>query len=202
MAKLSKTRKFAAVKRMISKNDPRLKTNIKPEDRNKLLKLAADKRKEREERTGKSSNPNSDAKKIDGAKIQRVAKASSSLFFRYNTQLGPPYRILVDTNFINFAIQNKLDLFTAMMDCLLAKCIPIVTDCVMAELEKLGPKYRGMPMCTVHSRTFPPHPPTHNHSLSIFHFDTDSLFVLLFNCIYVMFAPFLSFSCFAHCQGP
>ena len=29
-----------------------------------------------------------------------------------------------------------------MMDCLLAKCIPCVTDCVMAELEKLGTKYR------------------------------------------------------------
>ena len=28
------------------------------------------------------------------------------------------------------------------MDCLLAKCIPCITDCVMAELEKLGPKYR------------------------------------------------------------
>lgn len=25
---------------------------------------------------------------------------------------------------------------------LLAKCIPIITDCVMAELEKLGVKYR------------------------------------------------------------
>ena len=29
-----------------------------------------------------------------------------------------------------------------MMDCLLAKCIPCITDCVMAELEKLGAKYR------------------------------------------------------------
>ena len=29
-----------------------------------------------------------------------------------------------------------------MMDCLYAKCIPIITDCVLAELEKLGPKYR------------------------------------------------------------
>ena len=28
------------------------------------------------------------------------------------------------------------------MDCLYAKCIPYVTDCVMAELEKLGTKYR------------------------------------------------------------
>ncbi|KAK1999393.1 Fcf1-domain-containing protein, partial [Colletotrichum falcatum] len=25
---------------------------------------------------------------------------------------------------------------------LLAKCIPVVTDCTIAELEKLGPKYR------------------------------------------------------------
>ena len=30
----------------------------------------------------------------------------------------------------------------AMMDCLYAKCIPQITDCVMAELEKMGEKYR------------------------------------------------------------
>ena len=29
-----------------------------------------------------------------------------------------------------------------MMDCLYAQCVPHVTDCVMAELEKLGQKYR------------------------------------------------------------
>lgn len=34
-------------------------------------------------------------------------KASSALFFKYNTQLGPPYQVLVDTNFINFSIRNK-----------------------------------------------------------------------------------------------
>jgi U3 small nucleolar RNA-associated protein 24 len=28
------------------------------------------------------------------------------------------------------------------MDLLLAKCLPIVTDCTIAELEKLGDKYR------------------------------------------------------------
>lgn len=28
------------------------------------------------------------------------------------------------------------------MDCLYAKCIPYVTDCVMGELERLGEKYR------------------------------------------------------------
>lgn len=29
-----------------------------------------------------------------------------------------------------------------MMDCLYAKCIPYITDCVMGELERLGEKYR------------------------------------------------------------
>jgi len=35
---------------------------------------------------------------------------SSALFFKYNTALGPPYRVLVDTNFINFSIQNKVSI--------------------------------------------------------------------------------------------
>jgi Fcf1 len=38
--------------------------------------------------------------------------------------------------------QNKLDMTKSMMDCLLAKATPCITDCVVAELEKLGPKYR------------------------------------------------------------
>ena len=50
--------------------------------------------------------------------------------------------MLVDTNFINFSIQKKLELVQAMMDCLYAKATPCITDCVMAELEKLGPRYR------------------------------------------------------------
>ncbi|KAD7117022.1 hypothetical protein E3N88_04290 [Mikania micrantha] len=73
---------------------------------------------------------------------RNVPYVSSALFFTYNTALGPPYRVLVDTNFINFSIQNKLDLEKGMMDCLYAKCTPCITDCVMAELEKLGQKYR------------------------------------------------------------
>ena len=89
------------------------------------------------------------------------------LFLSHNNDLGPPFRILVDTNFINFSIQNKIELVQGMMDCLMAKCepqlsvsppyqssqteimrggveigIPTITDCVLAELEKLGPKYR------------------------------------------------------------
>lgn len=49
-------------------------------------------------------------------------KHPSCLFFQYNTQLGPPYHILVDTNFINFSIKAKLDIVQSMMDCLYAKC--------------------------------------------------------------------------------
>eukprot|EP01025_Chloroclados_australasicus_P031680 TRINITY_DN3201_c0_g1_i1.p1 TRINITY_DN3201_c0_g1~~TRINITY_DN3201_c0_g1_i1.p1 ORF type:complete len:194 (-),score=18.27 TRINITY_DN3201_c0_g1_i1:232-813(-) len=73
---------------------------------------------------------------------RHVEKVSSDLFFTYNNSLKPPYRVLVDTNFINFAIKNKIDLWKGMLECLYAKCIPCVTDCVMAELEKLGQKYR------------------------------------------------------------
>lgn len=64
------------------------------------------------------------------------------MFFQYNTQLGPPYHILVDTNFINFSIKNKLDIIENMMECLYAKCIPYITDCVLGEMEKLGQKYK------------------------------------------------------------
>ncbi|XP_027180095.1 rRNA-processing protein FCF1 homolog [Coffea eugenioides] len=86
-------------------------------------------------------NPNK--KDLTKEKLPRnVPNVSSALFFKHNTALGPPYRILVDTNFINFSIQNKLDLEKGMMDCLYAKCTPCITDCVMAELEKLGQKYR------------------------------------------------------------
>ena len=74
--------------------------------------------------------------------MRSVAQTPSGLFFTHNASLGPPYRVLVDTNFINFSIQNKLDIHRSLMDCLYAKCIPCITEAVMAELEKLGPKYR------------------------------------------------------------
>jgi len=88
----------------------------------------------------KLSNKTKETSKKDA--VRHVEKVASHLYFLYNTSLGPPYRILLDTNFLNFSIQNKLDVFEALMECLLAKCIPMLTDCVMAELEKLGPKYR------------------------------------------------------------
>ncbi|KAK3883196.1 hypothetical protein Pmani_023909 [Petrolisthes manimaculis] len=117
MPKQKKTRKFAVMKRMISLNDSRLK----PEDR--------------QPKKEKIPDPNE-------PKIIEAPKYSSALFFEYNTQLGPPYRILLDTNFINFAIKNKVEIVKGMMDCLYAKCIPYVTDCVQGELESMGERYR------------------------------------------------------------
>ncbi|CAH0714236.1 unnamed protein product, partial [Brenthis ino] len=123
MGKQRKTRKivekrFAQMKKLISPSDNRIKAKDREDPKKK--------------------------KKVDPheVKIREVPQASSALFFQYNTQLGPPYHILIDTNFINFSIKNKLDIVQNMMDCLYAKCIPYVTDCVLGELEKLGRKYR------------------------------------------------------------
>ncbi|KEP64048.1 UNVERIFIED_CONTAM: rRNA-processing protein FCF1, putative [Hammondia hammondi] len=69
-------------------------------------------------------------------------QANSSMFFLYNTNLVPPYQVIVDTNFVNAAVQIKTDVIKGLMDCLVAKCIPCITDCAVAELEKLGHRYR------------------------------------------------------------
>ncbi|KAL7671431.1 hypothetical protein ACOME3_006329 [Neoechinorhynchus agilis] len=82
------------------------------------------------------------AKKISKEEIIEAPQISSAMFFKFNSQLGPPYHLLLDTNFINFSIRNKLDIINAAMDCLYAKCTCYVTDCVMGELETLGRKYR------------------------------------------------------------
>ena len=117
MGKAKKTRKFAIAKKVLSPKDARIKSN-QIATKAKAASIA----------------------KVD--KPRHIDQAVSALFFQYNTQLGPPYHILVDTNFINFSIRNKMDIIRSMMDCLLAKCIPCITDCVMGELEKLGPKYK------------------------------------------------------------
>ncbi|KOC68172.1 rRNA-processing protein FCF1 like protein [Habropoda laboriosa] len=110
--------KFAQMKKMIRLTD----TRIKPEQR----------------------LPSKKGKKESQAefKITEAPQQSSALFFQYNTQLGPPYHVLIDTNFVNFSIKNKLDIIENMMECLYAKCIPYITDCVVGELEKLGQKYK------------------------------------------------------------
>ena len=55
-------------------------------------------------------------------KERDIVQEPTHLFLNYNTALGPPYRIILDTNFINLSISNKLDIFKNSMDCLLGKC--------------------------------------------------------------------------------
>ncbi|XP_041507838.1 rRNA-processing protein FCF1 homolog [Microtus oregoni] len=118
MGKQKKIRRYATMKRTLSLRDER------PKEKERL-------------------KPTKKAKKDPSAlKEREVPQHLSCLFFQYNTQLGPPYPILVDTNFINFSIKAKLDLVRSMMDCLYAKCIPCITDGVMAEIEKTGQKDR------------------------------------------------------------
>ncbi|KAI0167070.1 Fcf1-domain-containing protein [Hypoxylon sp. FL1284] len=123
MGVAKKTRKFAQVKRIISRRDARLKEN-----RTK----------------GEESNPQKTKSGPSGSEVARreVPQLPSQLFFEHNEALVPPYGVLVDTNFLSHTVQRKLPLLESMMDCLYAKCTPIITGCVMAELEKLGPKYR------------------------------------------------------------
>ncbi|KAA0151578.1 hypothetical protein FNF29_04502 [Cafeteria roenbergensis] len=80
--------------------------------------------------------------KIAPKPVKNVAAPAAAMWFAHNEHLGPPYYVILDTNAINFAIKNKLDIVRGLMDCLLAKVIPCVTTCVIAELEKLGPKFR------------------------------------------------------------
>lgn len=118
--KQAKTKQFAATKRMITPHDGRI---AKP------AKKAAKGQQQQQQQPADAAPRN-------------VAQTSSALFFTHNESLGPPYHVLIDTNFINFSIQNKLDIMRSLMDCLYAKVVPCITEAVMAELEKLGPKYR------------------------------------------------------------
>ncbi|XP_952103.1 uncharacterized protein TA14145 [Theileria annulata] len=113
IGKAKKTRKFAQVKRRLSIKDSKL-LNIK-----KDVEV-----------------------KDTGPKLTQQNVIHSGMFFNYNENLVPPFQVIVDTNFVNSSIQNKLDLHKSMMDLLLSKCIICVTDCIIGELEKLGHRYR------------------------------------------------------------
>jgi len=79
--------------------------------------------------------------KEENKQSKDIIAPTASMFFSYNPDLGPPYKVLVDTNLLWQTCSDKVDLIEGMEKCLLAKCIPIVTDCIVGELEKLGPKF-------------------------------------------------------------
>ncbi|KAF2363343.1 rRNA-processing protein Fcf1/Utp23 [Trinorchestia longiramus] len=116
MPRFKKTRKFAVHKNILKETDSRLKEG------DRVIRK----------------------KKKDENVIEKyeAPQTTSALFFNYNTQLGPPYLILLDTNFINFSIKCKVDLIDGMTDCMYAKCIPHLTECVRGEMERLGERYK------------------------------------------------------------
>ena len=130
MGKAKKTRKFAQAKKLISPHDARLSHGRAGKELAHASHVSGGSKS-----TKKTTDGDGDGKRV-------IPQMATSLFFKYNDALHPPYRVLIDTNFINFCIKNKLDVVRGLMDCTLAKCIPCVTDCVLAELEKLGEKFR------------------------------------------------------------
>ncbi|KAA8493265.1 rRNA-processing protein FCF1-like [Porphyridium purpureum] len=113
---------FATMKKVVSSSDTR------------MSRLAESKEKHAPV-AGRASD-------VELAKQGNNVGVPAHMFFLHNTALGPPYHVLLDTNFINFSVSNKLDIAEAMLDCLYAPTVPCITDCVLAELQKLGPKYR------------------------------------------------------------
>nr|UXY88274.1 pre-rRNA processing protein, FCF1 [Cryptomonas curvata] len=62
--------------------------------------------------------------------------------FKNDQNIKPPFLVLIDTNFIYFTLKNKIDLFEGLLNCLCALYIPVVSRCVIMELEKLGVRFR------------------------------------------------------------
>ncbi|KAI5190609.1 U3 small nucleolar RNA-associated protein 24 [Nematocida sp. AWRm77] len=59
-------------------------------------------------------------------------------YFEINHNLSPPYNVILDTNFVNMSLRRKLDIEKELISCLYSRVNMFVTDCVMAEMEKLG----------------------------------------------------------------
>ncbi|MEN2495786.1 MAG: rRNA-processing protein fcf1 [Marteilia pararefringens] len=79
------------------------------------------------------------AKKLEQQRKQNT-KVSSAIFFDSNVALKPPYSILIDTNFIKFARQKKLEIYQESITALCGSVKLYVTECVFAELELMKEK--------------------------------------------------------------
>ena len=118
MPKDKRAKRFALQLRMVNRK------TVEAEKKDRKAKEQEKLKRERE----KAARDDPDSNLLE---VEQATKPSTALFFSYNMSLGPPYQIILDTNFISLAIQNKIDIFDGLMDCLYAKCIPIITECVM-----------------------------------------------------------------------
>ena len=111
MGKSKTIRKFAvARKKMMSPKDTRVQENLK------------------------QSQQRHDQLIQKKTKPRHVEQVNSALFFQYNTQLGPPYHVLIDTNFINFSIRYVVLCF--VFCCLLWFVFCLVCWFVLATARK------------------------------------------------------------------
>ena len=133
--KAKKTRKFAEVKRMLNPKDMRLwvaskKTMLNNYNLYRHTWTERRTRKERRRRKRRQTNLKLTTCEsfglvwaLSNCWVHHTSNQTpSAMFFSHNEALGPPYHVIVDTNFINFSIKNKIDLIQGMMDCLYAKC--------------------------------------------------------------------------------
>jgi U3 small nucleolar RNA-associated protein 24 len=74
--------------------------------------------------------------------MEKTMKSNSIFDTKNNHYIKPPFLVLIDTNFIYFTLKNKIDLFEELLNCLCALYIPVVSRCVIMELEKLGIRFR------------------------------------------------------------
>lgn len=80
-----------------------------------------------------SEKADAKAAKAKAAETRQVTQTPSAMFFKYNTALGPPYFVLVDTNFINFSIKVmslKLAKLSSASYTLSAR-VPLTVACCM-----------------------------------------------------------------------
>ncbi|KAI5161824.1 U3 small nucleolar RNA-associated protein 24 [Nematocida ausubeli] len=59
-------------------------------------------------------------------------------YFDINHNLNPPYNVILDTNFVNMSLRRKIEIAPSLISCLFSRVNMFVTDCVIAEMEKLG----------------------------------------------------------------
>ena len=104
MGKAKKTRRFAEVKRLLAPKDARV---VRKKAEAEQRRTHADRDKDEFRRGGGDGTHRSAAA---AAGVVRASAAPAAMFFRYNSQLGPPFYVLIDTNFINFSIKNKLEM--------------------------------------------------------------------------------------------
>ncbi|KAH8065358.1 hypothetical protein JL721_8317 [Aureococcus anophagefferens] len=64
-------------------------------------------------RAAKDKLAKKEAKRQAAAQARNVEQVPTSMFFAHNDALGPPFHVLIDTNFINFSIKNKIDVVRA-----------------------------------------------------------------------------------------